>query len=112
MGQYQKEAELQTKIVEWFRATHPEGIIFHTPNEACSRRWNLYANQGVLKGAPDLTVVLRGVVFFVECKTKRGKQTEEQVTFQERCETLGIGYHVVRSLELFVDVVSLYEKSL
>lgn len=108
MGQYQKEIELQTKIVQWMRAAHPDAICFHTPNESCARRWKYYENQGTLKGAADLTIVLPGVVFFVECKTGRGRQTPEQKAFGEKCAALGIGYHVVRSLEQFVDVVGTY----
>ena len=108
MGSFAKETELQTKMVQWLRATHPESLVWHCPNEACARRWNFYQNQGVLKGAPDLTIILPGVVFFVECKTGRGRQTPEQKVFGEKCASLGIGYYVCRSLEQFVDIVESY----
>lgn len=102
------ETDIQTACVRWFRAAHPEGICFHTPNEACNRRWTVYERQGVLKGAPDLTVVLAGVVFFVEMKTPKGRMRPEQVEFQRRCAELGVGYHVCRSIEEFREIVWSY----
>ena len=103
-----KERDIQHLCVEWFREAYPDYLIFSVPNESAHKRINYFLYTGLLRGAPDLCAVVRGKVFFVEMKTKYGKQSEEQVDFQMRCEALGVGYHVVRSLEQFVDVVETY----
>ena len=95
------ERELQKEIVAWFRENHPNGIIMSIPNEGIRNRFSWYAETGAVKGAPDLVCVLAGVVFFVENKSKRGRQSPEQVVFEVNCRELGIGYYVCKSLEDF-----------
>ena len=95
------ERELQKEIVAWFRENHPNGIIMSIPNEGIRNRFSWYAETGAVKGAPDLVCVLAGIVFFVENKSKRRRQSPEQRVFEINCRELGIDYHVCRSLEDF-----------
>ena len=105
MKKQNPERELQKEIVTWFRENHPNGIIFSVPNEGIRNRFSWYAETGALKGCPDLVCVLAGIVFFVENKSKRGRQSPEQVVFGENCKKLGIGYYVCRSLDEFKSIV-------
>ena len=53
-----------------------------------------------LKGVPDIIVVTDGgFVVFLEIKRPRGKQSPEQVAFEERCKKLGAEYHVITSVD-------------
>lgn len=99
------ERELQKEIVTWFRENHPNGIIFSVPNEGIRNRFGWYAETGAVKGCPDLVCVLAGVVFFVENKSKRGRQSPEQCVFEVNCRELGIGYYVCRSLDEFKSII-------
>ena len=46
----------------------------------------------------DGTKVLANVVY-VEVKKPKGKQSENQIKFQKRCDVVGFDYHVVYSVE-------------
>lgn len=59
-------------------------------------------------GTADFVVVELGgegqfsnfqIVTFFETKTKRGKQTEEQIEFQRLVESLGCNYFLIRSVD-------------
>lgn len=103
-----KERDIQHECVEWFRENHPQLIIYSVPNEAAHKRINWFTYTGLLRGAPDLVLALPGKVVLVEMKTRYGKQSDEQVEFERKCLSLGIAYHVCRSLEQFVEVVESY----
>lgn len=100
-----KERDIQHQCVEWFRANHPNWIIFSCPNEAARTRFSVYEYSGALRGAPDIIVAMPCGVVFIEFKTKYGKQSEEQISFEERCKKLGIGYYVCRSLDEFKNII-------
>ena len=68
-------------------------------------------------GAPDFVIL--GVysscgmqstcspqVYFIECKTRTGKLSVEQLGFQRMSERIGHKIHVVRSFEDFLKVIS------
>jgi hypothetical protein len=40
-------------------------------------------------------------VFFIEVKNAKGKQSEDQEKFQNRVESMGYSYFLVRSLQEF-----------
>lgn len=99
------ERDIQHDCVEWFRS-HVDGIIFSTANEAARTRFNVYEYSGAMKGAPDITVVVRGKVIFVEFKAKRGVVRDEQKEFWARCKSLGVPYHICRSLPEFIAILT------
>ena len=45
-------------------------------------------------------------VIFLEAKGDKGKQREDQHTFQELVEAQGAEYHIVRSLDEVIDILS------
>jgi len=100
-----KERDIQHQCVEWFRANHPNCIMFSVPNEAARTRFSVYEYSGALRGASDTVVVMPCGVFFVEFKTKYGKQSPEQCVFEVNCRELGIGYYVCRSLDEFKSII-------
>lgn len=56
------------------------------------------------KGVSDFIVVHKGKTYFLELKSKTGKQSDDQKTFQQGAETAGAIYCIIRSIE---DVQSL-----
>lgn len=102
-----KECQIQSQCVQWFRFQYPEFIIFSTNNEACFRRITYFNSLGLLNGVSDLIILLpHGKTLFIEMKNKKGRQREEQKTFQEKVEGLGFHYFICRSLEQFQEIIN------
>lgn len=58
-------------------------------------------------GEPDFTILAnRGRVFFIECKTKIGKLSTEQLGLKQWAERLGHTIHVCRSAQEFFEIVT------
>lgn len=117
------EAKIQGEIYRWYNNTYclktnePRCLIFSVPNGGT--RNHVEATQlkatGLLPGVSDLIVIhatyshewgLVRRVLFIEVKTETGKQTPQQIEFQERIKALGYDYHVVRSLDQFKAIVA------
>lgn len=98
------EEAIQVACVDWFRVVYGERYLcFAVPNggsrNAIEAR-NL-KRSGALAGVSDLIIVSDHDVLFVEMKTKTGKQSGYQKTFQKNVERLGFRYVVCRSLDEF-----------
>lgn len=97
------ESQIQRQMVAWFRLQYPRYIIAAVPNGG--RRNALEAKimkgEGVLAGFSDLVIIADRNVLFVEVKTKDGRQSENQKTFQTNIERLGFEYKICRSLSSF-----------
>lgn len=76
------------------------GLQFFPPKD--SRRFAFikhHQKMGYENGQPDLLLLLKGEVVFVELKTEKGRQKPEQKKFQEAVELLGFRYLLWRSLD-------------
>ncbi|RMF99097.1 MAG: VRR-NUC domain-containing protein [Acidobacteria bacterium] len=94
-----REAEIQSAIV---KALSRLGfLVIHIPNQATRGK---YRYSGLLPGAPDLIVIGKNRIVFMEVKRPDGKQTEAQKIVQRIIEENGFEYYIVRSLD---DAVSL-----
>jgi hypothetical protein len=94
------EAQIQAAIV---RALSQLGfLVIHVPNQATRGRQRY---SGLLPGAPDLIVIGKGRVWFLEIKKPGGKQSQAQIIVQRLIEDRGFGYYVVRSVEDALNVV-------
>lgn len=57
-------------------------------------------SMGLRPGVSDLVCLLPGSkAVFLEVKTDKGRQSDNQKRFQERVESLGFKYFVVRSIK-------------
>jgi hypothetical protein len=67
-------------LVQWFRRTFDEDIIFSIPNGGgrTISQGALLKATGVLKGVPDLFVPSKKL--FIEVKTEKGKLSDDQKT--------------------------------
>ncbi len=94
------EAKIQAAIV---KALSRLGfLVIHVPNQATRGRQRY---SGLLPGAPDLIVIGKGRVWFMEVKRPGGKQSPSQAMVQRLIEERGFAYHVVRSVEDALKVV-------
>ena len=106
------EAKIQQEIVTWFTNTYgmknhnPKCLIFSVPNEGKNAKEQMYKKMlGMKSGVSDLIVVMQGRVMFLEVKDDTGKQSENQIQFQNDVKALGFEYYLVRSLDDFKSIL-------
>lgn len=76
-------------------------IWFHVPNQIGMYRPVFGLKQGWMgriPGVPDFCFMGKES-FFIEFKSKKGKQSESQKTFEKWCDKKGIPVHICRSFE-------------
>tara|TARA_R110002167_G_scaffold243070_1_gene448634 strand:- start:608 stop:979 length:372 start_codon:yes stop_codon:yes gene_type:complete len=111
------EEGIQGDCVAWFRNNYQrkgvdKGIVFSIPNEAWAKMgelkygiWKILQLTGLLAGASDLIVVLKGRVLFIEMKDYKGTQSPNQIKFQKQVENLDFPYYLVRTLKEFQKII-------
>ena len=68
--------------------------------------------KGHRAGLPDIITFLKPISFF-ELKTKTGKQSKDQIAFEEMCLEQGHLYYVVDDLDVFKSLIlSIYKDSI
>lgn len=97
------EDQIQAEIFKWYRNNHPENLIFAVPNGGTRniREAMLLKATGTTAGVSDLIVVKQNEVIFVEVKTETGRQSKEQIKFEQKVKSLGFKYFIVRSVDDF-----------
>lgn len=103
------ESKIQQEIIVHFRNNNlnTNNLIFSVPNESANGREAMYKKSiGLMAGVSDLICINNGKVFFVEVKDDKGKQSEKQKIFQEKVESQGFRYILVRSLEDFTKCIN------
>jgi Holliday junction resolvase len=58
-----------------------------------------HQSLGSHPGLSDLTAIKKGKVFFIEIKTSRGFQSNDQINFQKNVESHGGVYLLIRSVD-------------
>lgn len=94
------EQKIQAEIVQ---ALQSAGLYFFSvANEAAGRsavaQMQLIA-MGLRPGVADLVVLTPPTVIFLEIKTPDGKQSDKQIKFQKKVESMGYRYEIARSIE-------------
>lgn len=77
-------------------------LVIHVPNQATRGRQRY---SGLLPGAPDLIVIGKGQVWFLEVKKPGGKQSQSQVMVQRLIEERGFRYYVVHNVDEALNAV-------
>jgi Holliday junction resolvase len=54
---------------------------------------------GCYPGLSDLVAIKKGIVYHIEIKTPRGKQSDKQIEFQRQIEAAGGRYVLARCVE-------------
>lgn len=86
------ESQEQQIVVNWFKVTYPDYIIFSVPNGGTRNKIEAtnMKREGLLKGVPDLCILLDNNCFFVEMKKRKsGRLSDAQKNIIERINRLG-----------------------
>ena len=62
---------------------------------------------GLKAGVSDLIVLMPNRCIFVELKMPKGVQSDKQKEFQSVVQLLGFEYHIIKSLEEFINMLKL-----
>lgn len=105
-----KEHDLQVTMIKWFRLQYP-GLafsLFSVPNGAnTSQRVGAYMKaEGLTSGVSDLIFYQNGCVYFIEVKTDKGRQNDNQKLFEKNVVKEGLNYYIVRSLDEFMSLIN------
>ena len=110
------ESKIQQEIVIFYKNNYclkhhsPQNLIFSVPNESKSKQETMQKMAiGMLSGVSDLIIVKESEVVFVEVKTPKGTQSDNQKRFQKIVESLGYRYLLVRSLEQFKSLIDVIQ---
>lgn len=106
-----KELNIQTNIINFLRIS---GILcFSVPNGTHIKNVatrTLMKRSGLLSGVSDLIIVLKNRIVFIEVKTEKGKQSENQKKFENQIKALGFEYYIWRDLQQSIDFVKEIKK--
>lgn len=96
-------------LLAWKNVT---GGFFDTSKKRFRKHASPYARNGV----SDIIVVLHGHFIAFEIKTRVGRQSESQKTFERDLRSAGGSYFIIRSIEDCIDALdeieSKFEKSM
>ena len=95
------ESRIQADIVKHL---HERGLFCHSiPNEqghGNAIRTGQLISMGMWPGVADLVIwISPGKIAYLEIKNEKGRQSDRQIQFQQRCLDNGFPYAVVRSVE-------------
>jgi hypothetical protein len=109
------ESEIQQSFFEWIELACPSmrKFIFHIPNggKMSFSRGKKLKKMGVRSGVADVLLMWNTKDFgglWLEFKTGKGKQSEEQKKFEEDAFIALYDYQVVRSLDQAIEVFERY----
>lgn len=108
------EDQLQQQIFTWYNNNYclknqsPRHIIFSVPNGGSRNvvEAKKMKATGLLSGVSDLIIVHPDKTFFIELKTEKGIQSENQKEFEARVKNLNHEYYLIRSLEEFKQLIN------
>lgn len=100
-----EEWQLQKSIVSYFKWVHPDYLIFSVPMEATYRNKQYFQETGAMAGVSDLIVILPTKILFIELKSKIGRQSVDQKAFEKKIKDLGYDYHIIRTLDEFINLI-------
>lgn len=107
----QKEADLQTQCVNFFKQKYPKYIIHHSANggKRNVREAVKFKKMGLLAGFPDIIIIIPDCIFFVELKAdSKCKATTNQIEVMQKITHLGFRCYLISSLESFKLLIEKY----
>jgi len=93
-----KENAVQKSILDYLALKQ----VFHwrqNNGATYDAKLGFYRSHTGIKGVPDIICVIDGKFVGIECKTKSGRQSADQVLFQKRLEAAGGVYILARSVD-------------
>ena len=104
------EASIQSKAFQNLWNSRPDlrGRVFAINNNSANGiKGAMNKAMGVVAGVADMCYLKpEGQTVWIEWKTESGRQSPEQVKFQQLCLSLGHEYHIVRSEQEFLNIIN------
>lgn len=88
--------QLHYPIIKWCKEQVPEVPYIRARSDKEST---------IGKGAPDFTIFYRGRCILVECKSRTGTVSPDQIAWKMRAEAHQFNVNVVYSMSQFLDLV-------
>ena len=110
----QTEKQLQKAILDYLQLLENKGELWFERLNAGTAF--LPAGRGMYKiklcrlGTADVIIVKNGLILFAELKSKSGKQSIDQKSFEIKVRKVGAGYCIVRSIEELEKQLNLLNK--
>lgn len=106
----EREAEdrIQSACYCWFHNTYPElrDLLNYNHNNPKNRiDGNKQKALGLRKGRSDLVFYFQKTAFMIEMKTPTGVQSKVQKAWQQKLESQGFTYFIVRTRERFEEII-------
>jgi hypothetical protein len=102
------ESRIQQEIVIHFNNKYPElrgCLCYNNNNSIGSYRGKVNKYLGIIKGRSDMVLYYHKVAYHIELKTDTGTQRKDQKTWENLMFIQGFDYHIVRSLEEFIELI-------
>lgn len=102
------EAKLQIKCVKTFYRLYPNAwgrLFMNYNNPRSARNGRLLVSMGLTAGVADLTLLSDVGPIFIELKTGKNQQNENQKSWQKQIESAGYRYHLIRSEMEFFELI-------
>lgn len=97
----EKEADIQRTIIEYLK--YKRLFWWRNNSGALKTEHGGFIRFGAT-GSPDIFIVKDGKIYGLEVKAEKGKQSDNQLLFQQGFEKAGGLYFVVRSLKDVADI--------
>ena len=101
------EVKIQSQIFQWHWNNFPDerGLLCYNLNNSANKiDGNRNKALGLIKGRADMVYYYKGKAVMIELKNARGKQSKDQILWQELLESQGFMYVVIRSLQEFKEL--------
>ena len=98
------EVKIQSQIFQWHWNNYPKerGLLCYNLNNSANKiDGNRNKALGLIKGRADMVYYYNSSAVMIELKNAKGKQSKDQILWQELLESQGFTYIVIRSLEEF-----------
>lgn len=103
------EARLQIKCVKTFYRLYPHAwgrLFMNYNNPRSARNGRILVSMGLTAGVADLTLLSDVGPIFIELKTGKNQQNENQKSWQKQIECAGYRYHLIRSEMEFFELIT------
>jgi hypothetical protein len=114
MEQIKAENQLQATCFQWAWNNRPETrrlLAYNLNNSPNARVGNMNKALGLITGRADMELLWKGNLHYFEFKFQKGRQSQEQVKFQETVIAHGATYTITRTLEEFQNAIDQITRS-
>ena len=91
------ESRVQLQIIHYIKS---RGYVVGKTKTMGVRRGRAFCfDPYTFRGFSDLVAFINNKIYFIEVKSKVGKQSDDQIAFQKLVESAGLTYVLARSVE-------------